>query len=119
MKKIYIVLLIFSITTSCNIKEKLKKITKVNTELKQKFEHSEIYSTYNLGTEENDNYFQINFFNYELSEKTHSEMEILANEVNLFFRKKHPEYDNLDFIEIRFSKSDKENTDSFVNFKFK
>lgn len=119
MKKIYILLLIFSITTSCNIKEKLEKITKVNIELKKKFKHSEIYSTYNFGTEEDDNYFQINFFNYALSEKTHSELEKLANDVNLFFKKKHPEYNNLDFIEIRFSKYDKENSDSFVNFKFK
>lgn len=119
MKKYIILLLIFSISTSCNIKEKLEKITKVNTELKKEFKHSEIYSTYNFGTEEDDNYFQITFFSYNMSDKTHSELEKLANEVNLFFKKKYPEYDNLDFIEIRFNKLDKENSDSFVNFKFK
>ena len=43
----------------------------------------------------------------------------MADKVHLFFREKHPEYNDLDYIEVRFSKFDKENTDSFVNFKFK
>jgi|TARA_B110000093_G_C12837046_1_gene353636 hypothetical protein len=119
MKRTYILLLIFSIATSCNLKEKLQKIEKINSELKKEFKHSEINSTYSFGTEENDDFFQINFFSYALSEKTHSELENMADKVHLFFREKHPEYNDLDYIEVRFSKFDKENTDSFVNFKFK
>jgi hypothetical protein len=53
-----------------------------------------------------------------MSDKTHSELESLANKVSDFFQEKHPEYDDLDFIEVRFSESNEENTDSFVNFKF-
>lgn len=119
MKRTYILLLIFSIATSCNLKEKLQKIERINSELKKEFKHSEINSSYSLGTEENDDFFQINFYSYALSEKTHSELENIADKVHLFLIKKYPEYDNLDYIEVRFSKSNKENTDSFVNFKFK
>ena len=51
MKRTYILLLIFSIATSCNLKEKLQKIEKINSELKKEFKHSEINSTYSFGTE--------------------------------------------------------------------
>ena len=107
-----------AISTSCNLKETIQKIQRINAELEQEFEHSDISSSYNFGTEENDNYFQIDFHNYNMSDKTHSELESLANKVSDFFQEKHPEYDDLDFIEVRFSKSNEENTDSFVNFKF-
>lgn len=118
MKKIYILLLIIITSTSCNLKETLQKIQSINTELEKEFNHSEISSSYHFGTEENDNYFQINFYQYNLADKTHLELETLAKKVSWFFQEKYPEYDNLDFIEVRFSESDKENADSFVNFKF-
>lgn len=118
MKKVYILFLVCMISTSCNLKEALQKFQKINTELEGEFNHSEISSSYHFGTEENDNYFQIDFYNYNLADKTHSELEIKAKKVSWFFQEKHPEYDDLDFIEVRFTESDSENADSFVNFKF-
>lgn len=119
MKKINLLILIITIVTSCNLKETIQKLGKISAELEKEFKHSEINSTYHFGTEDDDNYFQISFYNYDLTEKTHSELEELANKINDFFVKKYPEYNDLDFLEVRFTKSDETNADSFVNFKFK
>ena len=118
MKKIYVLLLTFISITSCNLKEKLQKFQKINSDLETEFNHSEINTSYNSGTEDDDDYFQIDFYNYNIADKTHTELETLAKRVSWFFQENYPEYDDLDFIEIRFSESGKENSDSFVNFKF-
>ncbi|MEE4259596.1 MAG: hypothetical protein V2I62_07550 [Bacteroidales bacterium] len=118
MRKIYFLILIFAILTSCNLKEKMQKMERINTELEKEFKHPEINSNYHFGTEEDDNYIQINFYSFDLSEKTHSELEKMANMVNQFFLERNPEFDDLDFIEVRFTKSDKKTANSFVNFFF-
>lgn len=118
MKRIFILLFIFSSLTSCNLKEKIQKISKINDELETEFKHDQIFSTFNFGTDEESNYFLISFYEYDLTNKTHSELETIAKKVKTFFKKNNPEYNNLDFIEIRFTKSDQETANSFVNFRF-
>ena len=104
---------------SCSLKDKIKRMQGINTALSKEFNHKNVNSSYHFGSEENDNYFQINFYNYELSNKTHSELENTATNIQAFFKKGYPEYDDLDFIEVRFRKSDLSTDDSYVNFKFK
>ncbi|WP_405207146.1 hypothetical protein [Aquimarina sp. LLG6339-5] len=118
MKKIYILLLLLFSIASCNLKEQIQKIREINNELETEFKHDEIYCAFNFGTDEETDYFLISFYEYDLTNKTHSELETLAKEVKTFFVKRNPEYDDLDFIEIRFTKSNQENANSYVNFRF-
>lgn len=88
---------------------------RINSDLQQEFKHPEINASFHFGTEEGDNYVKIDFY---IVDKAHSELEALATKVNKYFIENYPEYDKLDFIEVRFTKADKKTADSFVNFKF-
>lgn len=118
MQKLFLLIFIALSLHSCNLKEQIEKMNRINSNLETEFEHDNIDSTYHFGTEENDNYFQISFYEFDLTDKTHSELELLANRVQSYFVKKFPEFENLEFIEVRFSKSSEETADSFINFKF-
>ena len=118
MKKICLMILLFTILASCDIGGMLQKMAEIDTGLTEEFDHTDILTTIHLGTKNNDDYIQIDFNRYPVAKKAHSELELLANEVSLYFKEKYPEYDNLDFLEVRFTKADKENAESFVSFKF-
>jgi len=102
---------------SCNLDEKIEKMNKINSDLVNEFGHDDINSLHHWGTDDNDNYFQITFYNYNMSEKSYSELEELATEVRKYFIRQDYDFDDLEFIEIRFTKQDKSNADSFVIFK--
>ncbi|MBW1294748.1 hypothetical protein [Aquimarina litoralis] len=121
MKKTYIFLSLLIVFTSCNFKERIQKIGTINDELQKEFKHEDILCGFNFGIDDDDesNYFLISFYNYDLSNKLYSQLEIEAIEVKQFFLNRYPEYRELDFIEIRFTKLNQDNAHSFVNFRFK
>lgn len=116
MKKYFLFFFIFiSIIYSCNLKESLTKFQKINKEIGKQFNH-DVTTTYGFGDSDGD-YFRFTFYDFDMSQKTNLQLERMAHKVNGFFLKKHPEYKELDFVEVRFTKDDSE-SDSFVNFKF-
>ena len=117
MKKIKILILILLPLFSCNLEEQMEKMNKMNTKLENEFGHNDINCYYHWGSEEEDNYFQISFYNYDMSSKTHSELEKLAKKVEKFFKKQNTDFKNLEYIEVRFTKEDRSNAESFVSFK--
>jgi len=118
MKKITYFTIILLTITSCNLAEKFEKLNKLETELKQEFNHSNISISYSLGTEENDNFYQITFYEYNMTDKTHSELKTKANLVNSYFNRKISNKANIDYKEVRFTESNSDDATSFVNFKF-
>lgn len=116
MKRSFLFFSIFiSIIYSCNLKESLTKFQKIDEEIEKQFNH-DITTTYGFG-DSNGNYFRFTFYDFDISKKTNLELEKMAHKVNGFFLKKYPEYKELDFVEVRFTKYDS-TSDSFVNFKF-
>lgn len=119
MRKTLLIVLLISTICSCNLSEQFKKIKQLNSELKKEFNHQNINGSYHFGTEDDDDYFQIDFYRYPISDKTNSELEIIASKVKDYIKSNYPEYDDLDYIEVRFTKESSDNAESFTNFKFR
>lgn len=116
MKKYFLFFLLFtSILYSCNLKESLTKLQKIDQEIEKQFKHN-VTTTYGFGDSDG-NYFRFTFYGFDMSEKTNLKLENMAVKVNKFFLNKYPKYEDLDFVEVRFTK-DASDSDSFVNFKF-
>lgn len=95
----------------------MQKITKINTELKDKFNHEEISSNYHFGTEKGDNYFEVSFYEYDMNSKSYNQLESTADSVFNYFKKYKEDFENLEFTEVRFTKEKNDDAESFVSFK--
>jgi len=118
MKKITYFMIILLSITSCKLAEKFEKLNKLEKELQQEFNHPNISISYSFGTEENDNFYQITFYEYDMADKTHSELKSKANLVNSYFDRKISNKADIDFKEVRYTESDSDDAISFVSFKF-
>ncbi len=95
----------------------MEKMNKINTDFENEFGHNDISTSHHWGSEEGDNYFQITFYNFDMSDRQYSELEELAKKVQIFFGEQNYDFNDLEFIEVIFSKEDESNAESFVNFK--
>lgn len=75
-------------------------MNEVNKKLEKEFAHDNINCAHHRGSEEGDNYFQINFYNYDMSSKSYSELEELGKKVKWFFNKQNTGFKNLEYIEV-------------------
>lgn len=122
MKKILSISLVFFLFTSCNLKEKLQKISKkleiINSDLRKQFNHEKIFSDIGWGTSEGSNYVEVTFYEFNMDSKKHSELKTLSNKVIERLVFKNPKFKEKEFIEIRFTnKQQSEEINSFTKFR--
>ncbi len=117
MKKIFPLFLIALTIFSCNLKEQIEKMGKIESDLEREFNHFEVSSIYHWGTEEGDNYLQISFYEYDMDSKTYFHLESTADSVFNYLKTYKTDFRNLEFMQVRFTKEVEEEAESFVNFK--
>ncbi|AGC78589.1 hypothetical protein LX97_02647 [Nonlabens dokdonensis] len=108
-------LLLFS---SCDLKETFKRIQKLEFELQEEFNDPNISIDFTLSTEEDSSFYQVTFYEYDILDKTNAELKSKANLVYNFIVEKIGKNARLNYIEIRFTESDKDNAYSFTSFRY-
>lgn len=101
---------------SCNLNDAIKKSSEINSDLSSKFEYKKLKTTIGFGSDDEDNYVLVTFFNFNF-DKSESEMSYLAIAVKNRILELHPEFKN---IQIRFTKNNEsDESPSFVTFSYK
>jgi len=115
-----ILLLSLILLTSCNLKETFKKYDEINNDLKVTFSHNKINLNQHWGSDENDNYILITFYDFNLESKSYKDLEKLSDKVIYRVLAKNTDYKKLDFIEVQFTNQDKsKDLDSYISFKMR
>jgi hypothetical protein len=114
------IFIVFIIFASCNLKEALDNVDKINSDLKPVFKHEKITTSIKTGTDAEDNNVQVTFYEYKFGAKTNKSLDSLALKIRNRIIEKNPQMKELDHIEIRFTEEkESENNSSFVSFKYK
>ncbi len=102
---------------SCNLKAQMEKIGKIEADLEKKFKHSEVYFNHHWGTEKGDNYLQVSFYEYDMDSKSYSQLESTADSVFSYIKTYKTDFEDLEFMQVRFTKEKDGEAESFVSFK--
>lgn len=114
----YSLALIFILLISCNLRDKIAEMEKMDEEIQSFFNHDDIVIAINWGTEEQHNNVQVTFYQYDVTNREYSELKSTANKVTTRLISNYPKFKKMNFIETRFT--EEENNDdnsSFVTFK--
>ena len=95
----------------------MEKIGKIETDLEKKFNHNELSFTHHWGSEKGDNYLQVSFYEYDMDSKPYSQLESTADSVFRYLKPYKTDFEDLEFMQVRFTKEKDEEAESFVNFK--
>jgi len=118
MKKILI--LTFFVFISCNFSKSFEEIKHIQDDLSAKFGHDKLSVVLHWGTENDDNYSIITFYQYPINGISYDELELKAHKVANHIKTNFPKFKKLDYIEVRYSKyEESDNNDSFITFKVK
>lgn len=113
-----ILILSLILFTSCNLKEELKKYEEITDDLKTTFKHEKIRLNQHWGTEENEDFVLILFYDFDLESNSFEDLEKLSSKVIYRLIAKNISYKKLDYIEVRFTNSvDSGSINSFSSFK--
>lgn len=117
MKK-YTLAFIFVFLVSCNLRDRIAEMEKMDEELQAFFSHDDIVIAINWGTEKENNNVQVTFYQYDISNREYSELKSTANKVTSRLISNYPKFKKLNFIETRFTEEEnKDENSSFVTFK--
>lgn len=118
MKVTILLICTLLMTSSCDLKETLKRINQLEFELQEEFNNPNISGDFTLSTEEDSSFYQVTFYEYDILDKTNAQLKAKANSVYNFIIKKIGKNARLNYIEIRFTESTKDNAYSFTSFKY-
>jgi hypothetical protein len=122
VKKLSYIAFVFLFIISCNFKEKFDKqmqlLDKVKVDLETHFNHQPIDIVSRWSTEEENNYLVITLYEYDMDVKTNSQLESLANSIIFRVTAKNANFENKQFIEVRFTNEpESEKLNSFTSFR--
>jgi hypothetical protein len=118
MKSLRPFLFIFLLFYSCNFKEKVAEMKTIDHDLETYFNYDKINVNISWGTEEENNNIIVTFYQYPLSTIAYSKLKETSNEVIDRLITKNPKFQDLFFIEVRFTEeNNSNNVSSFTSFK--
>ena len=117
MKKCSLVIIVI-LLLSCNLRDKIEDMKKMDEEFQTFFNHDDIVIAINWGTEEENNNVQVTFYQYDVANSKYSELKNTSNKVKTRLISNYPNFNKLNFIETRFTEEEnKDDNSSFVTFK--
>lgn len=118
MKKIVLPLILSLLINSCNLSEKFNQVQKINDDLEQHFGHDNISVSIGFGTDDEDNYVEVTFYEYGVSSIDYMVLKDISHKVSDRLKSKLPNLKSKQLIEVRFTEETKSDTNnSFVTFK--
>jgi CO dehydrogenase/acetyl-CoA synthase gamma subunit (corrinoid Fe-S protein) len=118
MKRISFLICALLLFNSCDLKETFERIHKLESELKEEFKDPNISADFTLTNDEDSSFYQVSFYKYDIANKTNAELKARANKVYNFIIKKIGKNARLNYIEVRFTESEKDKAYSFTNFRY-
>lgn len=105
---------------SCGIKETMQKTAEMKDDIASTFQHDKVNVSIHWGTDENDNYYKIVMYEYDLQSTTYDTLELIGNQIIHHITGNYPISDNLEFIQVLFTnEQDPDEPESYVSFKQK